>query len=889
MSYTSNRFKNPCTVTKRSGEIVSFDMSRIKQAIQAADESVVENHIDDLDGITDKVCDRLSREDVMHVTVEHVQDTVEHVLIDNHYHDVAKSYILYRDQQDRIRKEKMSILNTDRIGDVSKSWSINALRVLAARYLFRDKNNKINETPEQLVKRIAIHIALATLPYHHNIYDKLGKQEKRTYDNDKPQECWVGDYKINKYHYQALARLFNILSSAGHMRVSWHEFTKRFGMERYTDDFDSTVQRYYDLMKNQMFLPNSPTIMNAGGRLGQLSACFVLDMPDDLGKMMDTTKTAALIFKSGGGVGINYSDVRHKGDTVSSTFGVASGPISFMNIINTMTDTIKQGGKRRGANMGILESWHPDIEEFIKAKNTPGVLENFNVSVGVCDDFMKCLESDEPYPLKSPRTGDTIKKIDTRRLLDQISSSAWNSAEPGLIFLDSVNLHNVLHLARGKWLRATNPCGEQSLYENESCNLGSINLAKMVTRDDATGKYEFNWDLYRETILTTTEFLDGVVDMNNYPTDEITKASRETRRIGLGVMGLADLLYLLEIPYNSQESYELQSQLAEALTYYSMMKSITLSDKRGKFGLYDNTWYKTGGMSLSTSGRFHDAKYDWKYLRNGMSHYGMRNVLTTTVAPTGTLAMLADCSNGIEPNFALAYEKHVSVGKFNYTNRILRDALTQLGYDNDTIDGITNKIIDNYGSVQNLDKVPKSIQDIFVTAMDIHWSDHIMAQAVWQDWIGNAISKTINLPYDASVNDVKAAYLMAHDMGLKGITVYRDGSRQTQVLHMADDESTKTYTARPSRTILDYVSNYNVEGKPHTYCIISKAVISDLQDLINLRNLNSSTKNNNMPEPDKHTHTQAHTACPSCKEKSLVFSGGCETCHNCGYSACSVS
>ncbi|MFI5407275.1 MAG: adenosylcobalamin-dependent ribonucleoside-diphosphate reductase, partial [Nitrososphaerales archaeon] len=492
-----------------------------------------------------------------------------------------------------------------------------------------------------------------------------------------------------------------------------------------------------------------------------------LAMPDDMAGIMKSTSDAALIFKSGGGVGINYSDLRQEGDIVASTSGVASGPVSFMNIINTVTEVVKQGGKRRGANMGIIEAWHPDVEKFITNKTQPGILENFNVSVGIWEDFWNALVNTEDgkFMLRSPNGREPIREINAHQLIDLIALSAWKSAEPGLIFFDKINQYNVFAKARGGPLRATNPCGEQSLYPYESCNLGSINLANLVKRK-ADGQYEFDWQRYEETIRKTTRFLDNIIDVNHYPVHEIDVASKESRRIGLGVMGVADLLYKLRIPYNSKEGYEMQSKLSEALTYYSMEESVALAKTRGEFPLCSKTEFPEGKIPIA--GYYEKSKsqhsYDWDALISKIKKHGIRNVLTTTVAPTGTLSMIADCSNGMEPTFALVFEKRVTVGRFFYTNKIFEQVLKENGLHSEEL---LAKVADNYGSVRGIPEIPEWMQKIFVTAMDIHWADHLCAQAVWQDWIGNAIAKTINMPYDVSADDVKAAYLLAHEMGLK--------------------------------------------------------------------------------------------------------------------------
>ena len=678
----------------------------------------------------------------------------------------------------------------------------------------------------------------------------------------------LGTFYLNKWHFRCLINSYVDLAKQGKMKVSFKELLTMLASKK-LDSYSDKVSEYYELMVSQDFLPNTPTMMNAGGRLGQLSACFVLAMPDDMAGIMKTTSDAALIFKSGGGVGINYSDLREEGEIVASTSGVASGPVSFMNIINTVTDVIKQGGKRRGANMGIMEVWHPDIEKFITNKTKPGVLENFNVSVGVWKDFWDVLvnTSDGKYTLHCPRDNSPARELSPHHLIDLIAQSAWKSAEPGLIFFDNINKYNVFAKARGGPLRATNPCGEQSLYPYESCNLGSINLANLVKRT-ADGQYEFDWQRYEETIRKTTRFLDNVIDVNLYPIPEIDKASKDSRRIGLGVMGVADLLYKLRISYNSKEGYDFQSKLAEALTYYSMEESVELAKNRSEFPLCSKTEYVEG--KIPVSGYYEKPKeehyYDWDALIAKIKNYGIRNVLNTTVAPTGTLSMLADCSNGMEPTFALVFEKRVTVGRFFYTNKIFEQVLKE---NNLYSDELLAKIADNYGSVRGMSEIPEWIQNIFVTAMDIHWSDHLLAQAVWQDWIGNAIAKTINMPNDVTVEDVKASYLLAHELGLKGITVYRDGSRHKQVLHMTSENAKKTFEVAPS----DYISNYIAARVKNSY------IKSQVDNAITVTEDTPSLAQNIVEEEKEET------LCPTCKNK-LIFVEGCNICIDCGYSGC---
>ncbi|HXG74810.1 MAG TPA: adenosylcobalamin-dependent ribonucleoside-diphosphate reductase [Candidatus Nitrosotenuis sp.] len=1009
-------------VKKRDGRITAFNKEKITNAIYKA---LVANGQPDrkiAEELTGGVLSKLVQQGFSASSppsVEDVQDMVESTLIEMGYGEIAKSYILYRHERRKIREDKMKVLNTKSLDPVAKSFDLNCLRVLASRYLLRNNKNEIIESPSQMFERVAILVGIGDLLYDSELFSKEGNiqqdvEEARKYLaklDDFDYKFKIGQYYLNKYHFRGLINHYIYLAKRGQMKKSFKEVLTLIAAKKF-DSYADRINEYYTLMTEQDFLPNSPTMMNAGARLGQLSACFVLGMPDDMNDIMKSTSDAALIFKSGGGVGINYSDLRHEGDIVASTSGVASGPVSFMNIINTVTEVVKQGGKRRGANMGILEVWHPDIEKFITNKTQPGVLENFNVSVGIWEDFWTALvdSADGKYTLRSPRDRSPVKEVNAHQLIDIIALSAWKSAEPGLIFFDNINKYNVFAKARGMPLRATNPCvtadtwiatsegprmvkdligtpfeavvngtvwrsdgffvtgikpvyklrtkegfelrltkdhkvavkqnglsfewkeagqlkpgdsivlahaeteskkyvvlqkqtavfseliedgtetvydaqvpginafvangiivhncGEQSLYPYESCNLGSINLANLVKRK-ADGQYEFDWQRYEETIRKTTRFLDNVIDMNNYPVPEIDKASKESRRIGLGVMGVADLLYKLRIPYNSKEGYEFQSKLAEALTYYSMEESVALARSRGEFDLCPKTEYPEG--KIPVAGYYEKPKgehyYDWDALIAKIKKNGIRNVLTTTVAPTGTLSMIADCSNGMEPTFALVFEKRVTVGRFFYTNKIFEQVLRENGLYSDEI---LAKIADNYGSVRGLPEIPEWIQNIFVTAMDIHWSDHLMAQAVWQEWIGNAIAKTINMPHDVSADDVKAAYLLAHELGLKGITVYRDGSRHTQVLHMTSENAEKTFEVEPSTYLRDYIAK-NIKNQ---------YIRTQVNNALALKIPEEPLKESQLKE-----EVSEELLCPSCKN-NLVFVEGCSICIECGFSGC---
>jgi ribonucleoside-diphosphate reductase alpha chain len=901
-------------IKKRNGKIVNFEQSKISNAIYKALAAAGKSDRKLAESLATKLVNKINKSGYLgsanrdHVlSVEDVQDMVESILIEEGLAETAKAYILYRHERRKIREMKMKILNKKDLDEVDKTLDINSLRVLSSRYLLRDHNNEINEGPKQLFERVAILVVIPDIIHDSSIFDLNGTYKQSITDAEKYYEklddfnnkLKIGSYYFNKFHFESLIRTYINEAKIGRIKISFKELLRRIAEGRMAN-YSNKIFEYYNLMVSGEFLPNTPTLMNSGARLGQLSACFVLDMPDDMYSIMKSSTDAAMIFKSGGGVGINYSTLRPEGDIVASTSGVASGPASFMQIIDTVTDVVKQGGKRRGANMGILETWHPDIEKFIIMKTKPGLYENFNVSVGIWSDFWDSLVSkdDHRYSLRNPRTKAHVKNIDSHQLMELIALSAWKSAEPGVIFFDNINKYNPCIEAKGGPLRATNPCGEQSLYPYESCNLGSINLSKFVKRK-ADGLYEFDWQKYEQSIRVATRFLDNIIDANKYPVEEIDVNTKLTRRIGLGIMGIADLLFLLQIPYNSKEGYDLMSKLAETLSYFSMDESVVISKSKGPFPLFYDTNYKNGVIPLS--GYYEIPKdlhcYDWDSLIEKIKTYGIRNSWTTTIAPTGTLSMIADVSNGVEPVFALVFEKRVTVGRFFYTSKIFENVLKEYGLYNDEI---LAKISNNYGSVRGIDEIPEWIQNIFVTAIDVHWTDHLMAQAVWQKWIGNAIAKTINMPGDVSVEDVKCAYLLAHEFGLKGVTIYRDGSRNEQVLHITGNERDKKFQVKPST----YLHNYIFKNIHEPYVLeqvtpIFKSYLDN--DIATATATAGNAKFNNELEPtnfeanpisirasDSYVNSIPENnkeLCPSCKN-FLIITEGCNMCIECGFSSC---
>ncbi len=536
-------------------------------------------------------------------------------------------------------------------------------------------------------------------------------------------------------------------------------------------DVEATAKKFYELMAGLSFMPNSPTLMNAGRELGQLSACFVLPIEDDIESIFDAVKQTALIHKSGGGTGFSFSRIRPVNDPVMSTKGVASGPISFMNIFDVATETIKQGGTRRGANMGILRVDHPDIEKFITCKNDTKRLTNFNISVGLTDAFMEAVAEDRLFPLVNPRSGKEVTRVKAAALFDLIVQSAWTTGEPGIIFLDAVNRGNpVPQLGE---VEATNPCGEQPLLPYESCNLGSLNLAAAV--QDGVIDYPKLADM----VHTAVHFLDNVIDANKFPLEQIRQRTLETRKIGLGVMGFADLLLKLGVQYNSDEAVAVAERVMAFIRDESRLASARLADTRGNFPAYDNS----------------------KFAGNGLGR--MRNATTTTIAPTGTISIISSCSSGIEPLFAVSYVRRVMEGTEMVEVHPYFEAIAKSGgfYSPELM-----KRIAQTGSIREIKEIPLEVRRLFVTAHETSPLWHIKLQAAFQKYTDNAVSKTVNFPKQATADDVRQVYLSAFEMGLKGVTIYRDGSRDEQVLSFggAAAQPTKlTYITprpRPART-----------------------------------------------------------------------------------------
>ena len=582
--------------------------------------------------------------------------------------------------------------------------SENALKVLSARYLIKDTKGKITEKPDEMFRRVALNTSNAE--------------------------------------------------------------------KQYGDDPQKWADKFYEIMSSLRFLPNSPTLMNSGKPQGQLAACFVLPVEDSMRGIFETLKNAALILQSGGGTGFSFSRLRHKRDIVSSTGGVASGPVSFMKIYNTATDVIKQGGARRGANMGILRVDHPDILEFVRLKRLTDELHNFNISVAISDEFMNALKNNTEYNLINPRDNMIVRTIRAKTVFDEIVHSAWATGDPGLIFIDRINRSNPTpHLGL---IESTNPCGEQPLLPYEACVLGSINVSAYLKKDCKWRFYDIpvdeldygkvidsiEWEALRRDINTAVRFLDDLIDVNIYPIPQVELMHKGNRKIGLGVMGWADLLILLGLSYGDEKSIRLAKDIMRFIQDESRNASKALASERGAFPNFKGSVYETTGMPA------------------------MRNATLTTIAPTGTLALIADCSSGIEPIFSLAHKRFIMDSAIVETNKYFIAAAKKFGFFREKV----MKRVYESGSISGIKSIPQRIRRIFRNAIEIPYEAHIEMQAAFQEYTDNAVSKTINLPRKATRKDVAKAFMLAYNKGVKGITVFRYGSIKGTLVKFQDSD-----------------------------------------------------------------------------------------------------
>jgi len=665
--------------TRRKDNQKPIERDRVAQAVFAAAESMGISDRKLLEKFTEQVSQRLEvaqpfpsmaglvpRQTKQPVSSSQIQAMVKEILTADEFSPQASS----------------QVISGIKLSD-------NALRVLERRYLTKDGEGKVVETPQGLFRRVARHIASAELVYN-------PKADVSLYEED-----------------------------------------------------------FYQLMENLEFLPNSPTLMNAGHELGQLSACFVLPINDSMESIFDAVKYTALIHKSGGGTGFSFSRLRPERDRVGSTGGIASGPVSFMRVFDATTDVIKQGGMRRGANMAILNVEHPDILRFVEAKDNPETLTNFNLSVAVTDEFMKAVEKGTDYSLVNPRTGDVVDKLNAREVFNKVVDMAWRTGDPGIVFIDEINRHNPTpELGR---IESTNPCGEQPLLPFESCNLGSINLSKMAA--DKNAQPHIDYEKVSRTVKLVVRFLDNVIEVNQFPLPEIEKMTKTTRKMGLGVMGFADMLIQLGIPYDSEQGLNAAEEIARFICEEANKASIELAQERGVFPAFQGSIY--------------DAPDGPRF----------RNASRTTIAPTGSLSIIANCSSGIEPLFALSYVRHILEGEeFIEVNPYFEEAAKKGGFYSPEL----MKQLAEGKSLKNIEGVPEEAKRLFVTAHDISPEWHVKMQAVFQKFTDSAVSKTVNFPHDATPDDVAKVYMLAYREGLKGITIYRDRSRESQVLTLGE-------------------------------------------------------------------------------------------------------
>ena len=605
-------------------------------------------------------------------------------------------------------------------------------------------------------------------------------------------------------------------------------------------DVDKLSDRFYDAITNCYFMPNSPTLMNAGRELGQLAACFVLPVEDSLEGIFETVKNTALIHKSGGGTGFSFSRLRPKNDVVRSTMGVSSGPVSFMEVFNAATEAVKQGGTRRGANMGILRVDHPDILEFIDCKADNTKLNNFNISVAITDKFMDAYLAGTDYDLIHPNTKQSVGKLNAKMVFDKIVDGAWRNGEPGIIFIDTMNYDNPTPKIGA--IESTNPCGEVPLLPYEACNLGSINLNRMVKEEN--GKWVVDWDLLGETTRTAIRFLDNVIAINNYPLPQIDEMVTNNRKIGLGVMGWADMLMKLGLSYSSEEGTKLGAQVIEYIDYISKCESIELSKERGKFknfegSIYDQDNYLYEKYKGKSAGIISDEQ--WKELDAQIKIHGIRNATTTCIAPTGTISMIAGASGGIEPLFGLVFSRLIMDNtEMLEVNPIFKDYMVSRGlYSEDLMRKIS---VD--GSVAHVDGISDEIKHIFVTAHDVTPYWHVKMQAAFQLHTDNAVSKTVNFVESATREDIEEAYILAYKSHLKGITVYRNNSRTFQPMNLKKEEGVNNKVEELPEVVEEVTEEYNPTGEVKVI------------------------------------------TCPECGNK-IEMAEGCFICLNCGYSGCS--
>ncbi len=675
-------------VKKRDGSIAEFEVEKIADAIFKAAQSVGgkdKKTSKELAQKVEEVVRQRFTEGMPHV--EDIQDITEEVLIRSAHAKTAKAYILYRHERTSDREKRSLILGEEKAAKIKElNFSHNALKILEQRYLRKSADGTLNETPEDMLRRVS----------------------------------------------QSLA-----------------EVDRQYGGS--DQEVQQSADKFYSMMTELQFLPTSPTLMNAGTDVPQLSSCYVLPIYDSMESIYDAIKHAAIIQQRGGGTGFNFSRLRPAGDTVHRKQGVAGGPISFMKVFDSSAEAVLQGGKRSGANMGILRIDHPDILSFIHLKEDKQTLQNFNISVAATNAFMEAVLADEHYDLINPRTGKSVKRLKARNVFNVLLQNAWKTGDPGIVFIDRMNdLHGGRHLGD---VESTSPCGEQPMLPYESSPFGSINLKSFVKEDQ-----KIDWKGLEEAVKGAVHFLDNAVDATSYPLEEMEAVCKATRKIGLGIMGFADMLYALRISYDSESGFETAEKVMSFIQKTAHNASQDLAKKRGAYPRWEGSIHQQQGRQMRNSG-------------------------VTAISPTGTISLLADVSSGCEPNFALSYIKTVMGTEMVYSNPLFeRAAKEEEFYSLDLMRRIAQG-----GSVQRIADIPDAIKRVFVTGMDISPESHVRMQAAFQKYVDGAISKTINFPSSATIDDVENAYLQAYKLGCKGITIYRDQSMSDQVVTIGDE------------------------------------------------------------------------------------------------------
>lgn len=795
-------------IKKRNGAVVDFDQTKVTEAIWKAAQAVGGTNKEMATQISNQVTavvEVFFKDEENVPTVEQIQDLVEKILIEGGHAKTAKAYIIYREKHKGIRDTQEDILN----GKTTKMpFSVNALRVLAGRYLQRDENGKVCENPEEMYARVA---------------KALAEVEKDYGKNDE--------------------------------EIAKHK------------------REFREVMENFEFTPAGRTIANAGGKTRLVANCIVLHAPDSMDGIFTTLHHAALLQQAGSGLGFPWHLLRPAGRLTTKTQGTASGPVSFMKAYNEAFGVIKQQG-RHGANMGVMRVDHPDILEFIESKWEEGSLVNFNISVSLTDEFMKQVKEQSHEPWLCEWNGKKMKprrvirnergafvdaieeNITAPELMDKIINAAWRNGEPGILFPDAANRTNPVP-ALGR-LEATNPCGEQWLHDGDVCNLGSINLAKFVKNQQIDEE-----NLARVTKIAV-RMLDNVIDLSDFPVAKVNATFRNNRRLGLGIMGFADMLYQMRVAYNSPEGFAVAEKAMRIINETAKTYSEKLAEEKGCFPNWDISIFGPKGLNRK-----------------------QRNAAKTTVAPTGSISMLFDCSSGVEPFFALAYYKEVMGGqKLMYVNPHLEKELKKHDLYRDEI----IQEIQKTGTVQHITKIPAETRKVFVTSMDISADDHIKMQAAFQKHVDNSISKTINFPNSATREDVRKGYVMAWENGLKGCTVYRDGSRQEQVLNLHQEETVVESELQATEFEAPEISGQPEQSRIEieettitTYEEVSPPPITEISETEGREHKSVAAATVSFNKKDVIKSNK----CPECSS-SIQVAEGCMLCLSCGFSACSV-